>query len=304
MFSDNHFIQAFILSQSRHEESTMQKPKRGGGPKTPQGKAVVSKNAIKFGNYSNSIFMPNPKKIDSELKKVVNEYGAETTVEIGLLRDYVVLTLRKMNLEQTLQEDLDIQFSKRITSDELFRECGKEISEEVVDLINVLRYRETDQKWPSSDYPEFIKFLESLLEDGIPLKEAFAYTLDDFPYFKLSLTMQFNGIFSKNINYKELNDHLDTIVEIENGQSIKFLDLALSYLKEDYDDYSSYLRMSNLVKPAIEIIMNDRKIKTLEKHNFTRWLDDIDRAKCRVLNQFLHIKKYRLESQFMEAKPV
>lgn len=105
----------------------MTKPsyKRGGGPKTAEGKLAVSKNALKTGAYSTALLLPGEFEADFQelYESLLTELQAEGILESTLVRELTVLTWKRLRVEQ-IEHRLILGKLEAPASKEEFFEAG------------------------------------------------------------------------------------------------------------------------------------------------------------------------------------
>jgi hypothetical protein len=80
----------------------MSKDNRTGGPKTPQGKLIASRNSLKTGVYSKQQFLPGERPEDfEELKSMfMDDFKPIGVVEASLVQEITILAWKKLRLER------------------------------------------------------------------------------------------------------------------------------------------------------------------------------------------------------------
>jgi len=76
--------------------------KRSGGPKTAEGKATTSRNAIKTGAYSATVVLPG--ESEAEFKELADQFFRDfpprDAVEASMVREMALLDWKKRRLER------------------------------------------------------------------------------------------------------------------------------------------------------------------------------------------------------------
>lgn len=80
----------------------MIKSKRGGGPKTPEGRLTASANAIKTGAYSRHVVLPGESEQDFQelLAQFNRDFLPSDVAEASIVRELAVLTWKRLRLER------------------------------------------------------------------------------------------------------------------------------------------------------------------------------------------------------------
>ena len=98
---------------------------RTGGPRTEEGKAITSKNALKTGAYSKAIVLPGEEESDFlELQKqLAEEFQVVGLLEQTLIADLAASIWKQLRLKQIEKNYFLTQLERRPTPSEL-REVG------------------------------------------------------------------------------------------------------------------------------------------------------------------------------------
>ncbi len=131
------------------------------GPRTPIGKSIVSKNAIKSGVYSSSVLLPNESQADYEHLK--NLFWADLKpcdlIEETLVNDLVQLAWKKRRLDRFEQTAMLGQLNAPISEEEI-ADCPK-LSTIGLEAARQLFSMSEDER---SKYLEAYQLLQSLFK--------------------------------------------------------------------------------------------------------------------------------------------
>jgi hypothetical protein len=117
----------------------MPKSNRTGGPKTPEGKLISSRNSLKTGVYSKQQFLPGEKAEDfDELKSMfMDDFKPVGVVEASLVQEITVLAWKKLRLERVENQFLYGVLNATPTAEEFFT-AGLPRKEDIVWLLEDL----------------------------------------------------------------------------------------------------------------------------------------------------------------------
>lgn len=78
------------------------KSRKSGGPKSPEGKLVSSRNALKFGAYSKQAVLPgeNPEDLHELEDLFIADFSPKGVTELSLVNELAILTWKKLRLER------------------------------------------------------------------------------------------------------------------------------------------------------------------------------------------------------------
>lgn len=164
--------------------------RRSGGPKSNEGKAAVSMNALKGGVYSRLVVLPNenPAHFEELENQFYSDLKVQGLVEHSLARELAVFTWKRMRLERLEQQEMIRRLSRPISPDDL-SSVGLEIpysakgfidNAEVLDgsTLKVYRqYAKLCREWRESP-PNALVF-EKIQEDLPGLYEWFLEEAED-----------------------------------------------------------------------------------------------------------------------------
>ena len=96
------------------------KSKRSGGPKTLEGKAASSRNAVKTGSYSSQIALSSEEEADFKAfeDEFMNDFSPQGVVETSMVHELAVLAWKKLRLERVEHQLMRDQLKSPITPQE------------------------------------------------------------------------------------------------------------------------------------------------------------------------------------------
>lgn len=98
----------------------IRKSKRSGGPKSLEGKAVSSRNAVKTGSYSAQIALSAEEEADFKAfeDEFMNDFEPQGVVESSMVHELAVLAWKKLRLERVEHQLMRDQLKSPITPQE------------------------------------------------------------------------------------------------------------------------------------------------------------------------------------------
>jgi hypothetical protein len=96
---------------------------KSGGPKTTEGRAASSKNAIKMGAYAKHAILPgeDSAQFDDLLDRLMQEYDPQGVMEASLVRDIAMHIWRKLRVERLESAYFLKELYREISTHELTR---------------------------------------------------------------------------------------------------------------------------------------------------------------------------------------
>ena len=255
--------------------------KRSGGPKTKEGKANSSRNALGSGAYARVSILKDERAKDlAQLRQVmIDELKPETLLQSLLVDDIVISIWRKLRLERYESKVQKILESGTIKHDEWFRELG--IAYEHV-ISQSLRLDHHAAK-------KGVGYYKMLLEKIAIVKDLYPRNCPDLERFKIEHKEVYELSRALALWPNKLDEALraNEPVMPEGGfWAVGFWAENLKKIEKYVKDWVDVFKSSDLVATAIPRIMNKRLYQHLVSGESDRASDDISRAIHRSLSEF------------------
>jgi len=257
------------------------------GPRTPMGKSIVSKNAVKSGVYSSAVLLPNESKTDYEHLK--NLFWVDLKpcdhIEETLVNDLVQLAWKKRRLDQFEQTALLGRLNAPISEAEI-ADCPK---------LSTIGLEAARQLFSMSE-GERVEYLQAyqLLQSLFKQKEI---RKNDFSLHNMFLTGELEAYLERielskitgNKDAKdfvqELNMRLKPTHSFEPHESQR-LRLFVANTMETMQSKINYLQRYDELLVEWEAIRDRRYLGLVETGNLSRAHDDLRRAFYKALQEF------------------
>jgi hypothetical protein len=276
----------------------MIKTKRGGGPKTPEGKLTTSKNALKTGVYSRMVVIPgeSEEEFQALLDQFVSDFSPRDIVEASIVRELAVLTWKRLRLE-------------KIEHSEIIRTLSKPISENELLLFGV--HLPEDCLWMLKDLPELtsqyiqtnrkiLKFIDQVNQQAPISDELIAQFPEMCPEFverAFTLSREF-------WTYDPLNAPWTMLAELKyegDGQKKSFVHFALKTLRARAKQVIGISGMLETIQNGVTAIKQKRLLASMFSERSNRASDDISRAFFRILGELRRQQKWRKDMGIIDV---
>ena len=257
------------------------KVRRSGGPKTKEGKANSSRNALRSGAYARVAVLKDERAKDlAQLRQVmIDELKPETLLQSLLVDDIVISIWRKLRLERYESKVQKILESGTIKHDEWYRELG--IAYEHV-ISQSLRLDHHAAK-------KGVGYYKMLLEKITVVKDLHPTNCPDLERFKIEHKEVYELSRALALRPDKLDEALranEPVVPEGGFWAVGFWAENLKKIEKYVKDWINVFKSSDLVATAIPRIMNKRLYQQLVSGEFDRASDDISRAIHRSLAEF------------------
>lgn len=276
----------------------MSKSNRTGGPKTPEGKMISSRNSLKIGVYSKQQFLPGEKPEDfDELKSMfMEDFKPVGVVEASLVHEITVLAWKKLRLERVENQYLYGVLNATPNSEEFFA-AGLPRKENIIWLLEDLSMMTEEFINNQKRYLAWVKEAEDkqLQQSDIDHlkekdKDLYAY-LKELAY---GSGKNSGGIQIRFIGWK--------------GGEKEELELSVnevrSILKEVIQKAESVIYLSQRMNQVEEInqLIRDRRLKNfMESPGPIRAYQDLSRAFFKVLAELRKQQEWCLKNRTLET---
>lgn len=267
----------------------MKKAPRSGGPRTPEGKSVASRNALKTGAYSTSLVLPSESESDFELivQQFSEDFAAFGLAERSLTRDLAVLAWKRMRLERLENVYLQSILEALPTAPEI-EEAGLAIPKR---STRYLRDKDVFERYPVDLLKSSIIQLTRWIQQGFTLEDNEEMERD-FPELDEWVSADFNDHF-RMASWKEwieeikLKDGLPESRVIEIFRTIRTEMEAILWVHDHQEDLKA-------IEPKVREL---RILKFMQIDTNRRAHDDLARAFHRTLNELRKQQEWRFKHQ-------
>lgn len=269
--------------------------RRSGGPQTPAGRAIASKNALKTGAYSASLLLPGETESDFELlgQQFSEDFSAHGPAERSLTRDLAVLAWKRMRLERLENVYLQSLLETSPTAKEL-QEAGLAIPER---SIHYLRDQDALKRYPIHFLKASITQLTHWIQQGFS-QEDNEVLEREHPELDEWVIAVFNERYSTAsweewVEEVKLKDGLPETRVIQIFRTIRSEMEAILWVH----DYQEELKA---IEPKVREL---RILKFMQLDTNRRAYDDLARAFYRTLNELRKQQEWRFKHQPIDVSP-
>ena len=267
----------------------MKKAPRSGGPRTPEGKSVASRNALKTGAYSTSLVLPGESESDFELivQQFSEDFAAFGLAERSLTRDLAVLAWKRMRLERLENVYLQSILEALPTASEI-GEAGLAIPKR---STRYLRDSDVFERYPVDLLKSSIIQLTRWIQQGFTLEDNEEMERD-YPELDEWVSADFNDHF-RMASWKEwieeikLKDGRPESRVIEIFRTIRTEMEAIIWIHDHQEDLKA-------IEPKVREL---RILKFMQIDKNRRAHDDLARAFHRTLNELRKQQEWRFKHQ-------
>ena len=272
------------------------KVKKSGGPTSKKGKKAVSQNALKSGVYSRSIVLPNEDKTVylQLVSRYVQEFKPADMAETTMVTNLANLTWKKMRLDQYEQNSLIAVWNKPVSLDELEKEKLIRFPRKIgwLEIYAIFgRYMKDGLEDLEQTYVQYELDISQLYQE-----EVNTYYLERFftsnPQLLKEIREVAKGEFSrKDINVKDLLVQTTYI----DGEDIFLLNACTDKILERRKDIAWYQDNLGEIREA-ELKLKERRVmEQMQKSDFSRAHDELDRSFYRTLTELRKQQQWRRE---------
>ncbi|MCX7182619.1 MAG: hypothetical protein NTY92_01485 [Nitrosospira sp.] len=280
----------------------IRKSKRSGGPKTLEGKAASSKNAVKTGSYSSQIALSSEEEADFKVfeDEFMNDFEPLGVVESSMVHELTVLAWKKLRLERVEHQMMRDQLKAPITPQE-YIDAGFGREGDLSFAMNRLEQLTT----------QFVKLHEDELRLARSLKdrrdETVLETLDlDRPDFYARLHKAVKSFKRAGIQVVFVKTGIDE----DRDAKIKktFADTSIADLNEALDqiiqESGAVLHISKnieLIQGLKSKILDKRLMGMMESTTSHRVHEDLGRLFSRRLKELREQQSWRLKRDIIDV---
>jgi hypothetical protein len=276
----------------------MSKGNRTGGPKTPEGKRISSRNSLKTGVYSKQQFLPGERPEDfDELKSMfMDDFKPMGVVEASLVQEITVLAWNKLRLERVENQFLYGVLNATPNSEEFFA-AGLPRKDDIVWLLEDLsvmteqfiqdhqRYLDWANKANDSELTQ--KDIDNLKDSNRGLYDY----LKQVSSGKNSSSNQVQRIVFSWAGEDTVEPELSVKTVISNLEDAIKQSKAVLYLAKHMDQIEE-----------VKQLIRDRRLKNfMESPGPIRAYQDLSRAFFKVLAELRKQQEWRLKNRTLET---
>lgn len=280
--------QALSHSESpRDPSASLTRSNRSGGPKTPEGKAKTSQNALKAGVYSARPLLPDENEADFEelVTLFCQDLQVVGPVESMYAQQLAGLAWRRMRLEQ-LEYRITLEQLARYPTVEEFRKVNLNCPYGVESYLK--GWRKFDEADIAS-YRERLEQVQRYIDNGLDQEELQRLAAED--------SLMFEWIADIAADYKLSNPTPERIVAARSGLEGKtrpLLESILSRVRREIDDVLWIPDHQPEIEAAIVRVRDLRVLELMQMNRSKRAFDDLAREFDRTLAQLHKQQDWRL----------
>jgi hypothetical protein len=276
----------------------MSKGNRTGGPKTPEGKLIASRNSLKTGVYSKQQFLPGERPEDfDELKSMfMDDFKPMGVVEASLAQEITVLAWKKLRLERVENQFLYGVLNATPNSEEFFT-AGLPRKDDIVWLLEDLSVM-TDQF--IQDHKRYLDWANKANDSDL--------TQEDINRLKAEDPQLYSYLKQEDFGRGSKFNKIEFVIVSMQGEERKEPELTvnkvMSILKDVIQESQSVLYVAKHMDQIEEVkqLIRDRRLKTfMESPGPIRAYQDLSRAFFKVLGELRKQQEWRLKNRTLET---
>lgn len=263
---------------------------RAGGPQTPEGKLVASRNSLKTGVYSKLIVLPGEDEEQfRDLEAQFNhDFAPQDIAEGAMVHELAILTWKKIRLEQLEYRVIKYSLDKKIQEYDLrstakyhFR-AGASWMLDILDDLTQDLYQLHEKR--SLD-------AQSTLDGG--LVEG---TLNELKKLNLDLYQRVHDLANEYDLVDQTHDGIQNGLSPDGHEPVEtFLRFALVAIVEESQDVIWGFENLEDIRAAIQKVKDDRFITVMQNQATSRASDDLGRAFFRTLSELRKQQHWRYQ---------
>ena len=282
----------------------IRKSKRSGGPKSLEGKAASSRNAVKTGSYSAQIALSAEEEADFKAfeDEFMNDFEPQGVVESSMVHELAVLAWKKLRLERVEHQLMRDQLKSPITPQE-YIDAGFEGKGGIAFALQQLEHMD-DQL--VAKHTRDLELARSIKKDRH--KESVLQSLDqDYPDFYVRLQkvvrqldrgqhqiiVAWTGIDNDKPSYKTKRSAADIPPSI--------LSEALDQVIEESEAVTHVSKNIELIQGLKSKILDKRLMAMMESTTSHRVHEDLGRLFSRRLKELREQQSWRLKRDIIDV---
>ncbi len=289
-------------SRHKSEGITMSKKKRGGGPKTPEGKRASSQNAIKTGVYAQMVVLPGEDQAEFARleQQFLYDFAPMDIVERALVRDLAVLTWKKLRLEKAEYRVLLRQLNEAPSQ--------SDFTPEFVFSTKFIWRKPVKHFLPILDH--FTEEAKKVFEHTRSYAQAVVgktdWTVEDLQTMEQACSLLY-GLVVGHAEEAGLDvwtpARLLASLQEKNKSPLTVIRTAIEKAINNADDWLAMYADLPAIKEEWQALRNERLLRFMDHPTATRARDDLSRAFFRALQELRTHQKWRRSLAALEALP-
>lgn len=272
--------------------------KRGGGPKTSEGRLAASKNAIKTGAYSPMVVLPGESEEEFQglLDQFIQDFSPQDIAEASMVRELAVLTWKRLRLEQIEHAETIRELSKPISEYDLSL-GGVQLPEDCLWMLKDLPLLSSEYIQSYRDINKFIYEINRKAEISDELIAQFPDMCPDFVKRAFDLS---NTIWV----YDSLNTPWTVLAGFDyefGGKKQSFVHFALKTLKSRATQVISISGMLQKIQDSFSAVKEKRIFKLMVSEKNNRVSEDLSRAFFKTLGELRRQQKWRKDIRTIDV---
>jgi len=268
------------------------KAKRGGGPRTEQGKVASSGNALKTGTYSSVLALPGESESDFQAleEQLVRDFSPKDVAERILIHDLAVTTWKKLRLDRVEHAVMMAAINKPVTLNDLRRD-GISLDYDYETLIKDL-----------GDYTDdfiienrvHLDFLSRFIEYPIAKEEFY-----ELPKTHPKLYRTIVDLARAEFNFTEVSPVPEQIGMLnfkdDNYRNHSFVHYIFPVIHEQCERIAHIAERIDEIRSAVANIKERKLLELMQQPTIVRAGEDLNRAFSRTLNELRRQQQWRVK---------
>jgi hypothetical protein len=276
----------------------MIKSKRGGGPKTLEGRLAASKNAIKTGVYSRMVVLPGESEEEFQglLDQFFQDFSPQDIAEASIVRELAVLTWKRLRLEQIAYSEISRALSKSVSEYDLSL-VGVHLPENYSWLLKDMRLLSPEY---IQSYRNILKFINEFHSQSSISQEDISKISERCPDF----VERAYDLAEDYWNFDRANTPWANLAVFECEEDNKkelFVSLALKTLKTRAKQAISLSGMLPKIQSGIKEINEKRIFDLMASEKSNRASEDLSRAFFKTLGELRRQQKWRKDTRIIDV---
>jgi hypothetical protein len=276
----------------------MIKSKRGGGPKTSEGKLTASKNAIKTGAYSGMVVLPgeSEEKFQALLDQFIQDFSPQDIAETSIITELAVLTWKRLRLEKIGHSEMIRALSQPVSHYDLSF-VGVHLQEDDSLLLKDLRLLTPEYIQSYRNILKFINAFQSQSSISPADISKIPERCPDFVERAFDLSEEYWQYDRANTAWAKL-----AVFECEeHGKKEPFVYVALKSLKTRAMQAISFTGMQAKIQNGIKEVHERRIINLMVSEKNNRASEDLSRAFFKTLGELRRQQKWRKDIRTIDV---
>lgn len=276
----------------------MIKSKRGGGPKTSEGKLAASKNAIKTGVYNRMVVLPGESEEEFQglLDQFIQDFSPQDIVEVSIVRELAVLTWKRLRLEQIAHSEIIRALSRPVSHYDL-SPVGVHLQEDNSLLLKDLRVLTPEY---IQSYRNILKFINEFHSQTSISPEDISKIPERCPEF----VERAYDLSEEYWNYNRASTSWVNLAAFEyekDGKKEIFVNIALKTLRTRAKQAINLSSMLQKIQNGIKEVNEKRIFSLMVSEKSNRASEDLSRAFFKTLGELRRQQKWRKDIRIIDV---